>query len=161
MALIVYTRSAEIASVVSAERVIDLIVVPYETESLVEWRGSMWHEIFSRGAFDGITTDEPVPVNREHNPADLVGGVDRFDPDHHAGLFARTRIAPTPRGDETLTLAGAGLLYASIGYYAWPADVTVNRAAMLRRVQRAGVHHVAMTGSPAYIGARVLAVRTT
>jgi phage head maturation protease len=59
-----------------------------------------------------------------------------------------------------LQLAAEGMLGASIGYYVKKrSDVQENRKIMLRRVMKAFLHHIAMTDSPAYVGAGTLTVR--
>jgi phage head maturation protease len=52
------------------------------------------------------------------------------------------------------------MVSASIGFrVARPSDVDTNKRTRLRRVMRAFIDHVALTESPVYEGARVLAVR--
>jgi hypothetical protein len=59
-----------------------------------------------------------------------------------------------------LQLADEKMLGASLGYYIKRAsDVELNRRAMLRRVRRAFIEHLAMTDTPAYLGAVPVAVR--
>jgi hypothetical protein len=59
-----------------------------------------------------------------------------------------------------LELAADDMVSASLGYYVKsPSDVSLNRRTLVRRVCRAFLDHLAMVESPAYVGARVLAVR--
>lgn len=143
------------------QRIIDVIAVPYEQEAEVAWRGEMWREVFSRTAFNGIEDHAGrIPVNREHVVGDTVGKVVRLDPYDPRGLVASVKIARTPRGDDTLQLASEGMLGASVGYFVKRgSDVETNRRTMLRRVNRAFLQHLAMTDSPAYVGAETVAVR--
>ncbi len=142
-------------------RIIDVIAVPYEQEAEIGWRGEMWREVFSRGAFDGIEDHAGrVPVNREHILGDTVGKIVKLDPHDQRGLLASVKIARTLRGDDTLQLAAEGMLGASVGYFVKRgSDVDTNRRNMLRRVKRAYLDHLAMVGSPAYAGAETVAVR--
>lgn len=143
------------------QRIIDIIAVPYEQDADIIWRGEVWHEVFTRGAFDGIEGNAGrVPVNREHTRGDTVGRVISLDPSDGRGLLASVKIARTLRGDDTLQLASEGMLGASVGYFVKrPSDVQLNRGSMVRRVKRAFLAHLAMTDSPAYVGAIPVAVR--
>jgi HK97 family phage prohead protease len=136
-------------------------VVPWEQEAEVPWRGEMWRETFQRGAFDGIEDHAGrVRVNREHNKGDTVGRAVSLDPRASEGLIGRLKIASTPRGDDTLELAADDMLSASGGFYSKaPTDIVLNRRLMLRRVVRSFLDHIGMVETPAYVGARVLAVR--
>lgn len=143
------------------QRIIDVIAAPYDQEAEIMWRGEPWREVFTRSAFNGIEDHAGrIPVNREHLRGDTVGKVVRLDPYDSRGLLASLKIARTPRGDDTLQLASEGMLGASIGYFVKRgSDVELNRRAMLRRVRRAFLDHLAMTDSPAYVGAQTVAVR--
>jgi HK97 family phage prohead protease len=143
------------------QRIIDVIAVPYEQEAEIAWRGETWREVFLRSAFNGIENHAGrVPVNREHVVGDTVGKVVRLDPYDDRGLLASVKIARTPRGDDTLQLASEGMLGASVGYFVKRgSDVETNRRLMLRRVKRAFLQHLAMTESPAYVGAETVSVR--
>lgn len=150
-----------IADVNQRQRIIDLIVVPWDQEAEVPWRGEMWRETFQRGAYDGIQEHAGrVRVNREHRKGDTVGRAISLDPSAREGLVGRLKIAATLRGDDTLELAADDMLSASAGYYVKsPEDTIINRRMMTRRVVRAFLDHVGMVETPAYVGARVLAVR--
>jgi HK97 family phage prohead protease len=154
-------RNSTLADVDVRLRLIDLIAVPWDEEADVYWRNDWWHESFERGAFDGIEAHAGrVRVNREHVIGDTVGKVVAFEPSHKVGLWTRTKIAPTPRGDETLALADEDMISASVGYRIEnQADVDVNKRTKTRRVLRAFLDHLAMVEAPAYRGAEVLAVR--
>jgi HK97 family phage prohead protease len=143
------------------QRLITVIAVPWEQEAEVLWRGERWREVFSRGAFNGLEESAGrVRVNREHDEADTMGKVVQFDTQDPQGLIAVTRIAKTPRGDETLQLADEDMLSGSITFFVKKAsDVELHRQRMLRRVKRAFLRHLSFVAAPAYEGAQVLAVR--
>lgn len=158
---ILVRNDSVIADVNQRQRLIDLIVTPWDQEAEVTWRGEIWRESFQRGAYDGIQDHAGrIRVNREHVKGDTVGRAVSMDPSSEQGLVSRLKIAATPRGDDTLELAADDMLSASAGFFhKTPADYTVNRRTMTRRVLRAFLDHIAMVESPAYVGARVLAVR--
>jgi phage head maturation protease len=59
-----------------------------------------------------------------------------------------------------LNLAEDDMVSASIGFrLGRPSDAEINNRTRLRRIKRAFIDHVALTESPVYAGARVLAVR--
>jgi HK97 family phage prohead protease len=154
-------RSSTITDVNAKLRLVDLIAVPYDEETDVVWQDEAWRESFDRGAFSGIEDHAGrVRVNREHNKGDTVGKVVSFTPDDPVGLVTRVKIAATDRGDDTLALAEEDMIGASVGYWIkQPSDVRYNRRTKVRRVMRAFLDHLAMVESPAYAGAKVLAVR--
>jgi HK97 family phage prohead protease len=153
-------RSSTIADVDVRQRLIDVVAVPWEEEAEVVWQGDVWREVFQRGAFDGIEEHAGrVRVNREHTKGQTVGKVVKFT-NADAGLLARTKIAKTPLGEETLALADEDAISASVGYrIGKPSDVQVNRRVKMRRVMRAFMDHLSMVESPAFAGAQVLSVR--
>jgi HK97 family phage prohead protease len=153
-------RSSTITDVDTRQRLIDLVAVPWEEEGEVMWKGESWREVFVRGAFDGIEDHAGrVPVNHEHVRGQTVGKVVKFtnaDP----GLLGRVKVGKTPLGDDILNLADEDMVSASVGFrIGKPSDVQIHRASRLRRVMKAFIDHLAMTESPVYAGARVLAVR--
>jgi HK97 family phage prohead protease len=151
-------RSAAVAGVSFPERTISLVVMPYDTETMVEHQGRVIREVIARGAFDGIQRrSNKVHVNRDHDPARVVGRAVAFHPEADAGLVADCRIARTLLGDETLQLADEQILDASAGFA--PMEQRWEPGP-LRRVIKAFLAHIAMTPDPAYPGAKVLAVRT-
>jgi HK97 family phage prohead protease len=153
-------RAATQIGVSFPKRTIELIVMPYETETVVEHHGRMVREIVSKGAFDGIERRaNRVRVNRDHDITRTVGRALRFHPSREEGLVAELRIAQTELGEETLTLADEGILDASAGFLPMPDGETWPERS-LRRLTRLWLGHVAMTPDPAYETARVLAVRS-
>lgn len=158
---ILFRSDATLMDVDVKQRIIDVIAVPWEQETQVTWRGEDWNEVFSRTAFNGLEDHAGrIRVNREHTKGDTVGKVVSIDTQHTTGLLARVKVAKTPRGDETLALAEEDMISASVGYFVKNAsDVQLNKQAKLRRVNRAFLDHLSLVESPAYEGARVLAVR--
>ena len=153
-------RSATVTGTSFPKRVIELVVMPYETEAIVDYKGRMVREVFSAGAFDGIERRaNRVRVNRDHDATRTVGRAIRFQPSHTDGLVGELRIAQTPLGDETLALADEGLLDASAGFLPMPGGETWETRSR-RRLTKAWLGHIAMVPDPAYETANVLAVRS-
>ncbi len=151
----------EVLGVSFTDRIVSVIVVPYEEPALVPYAGEVWEEVFSRGAFANLDLQRTVRVNRGHDTSRTVGKVVRFDLTDPRGLDADIRIAATPLGDETLALADEDMLSASVGFGVNPhTGLILNRAARTRRIIEAVVDHIALVESPAYAGAKVLAVRS-
>lgn len=151
-------RAAQTLDVHFPERVIELIAVPYDEDADVVVRGRPCRESVAPGAFAGVSG--PVSVNRAHDVERPLGKVIAFHPGDPRGL--RTEIRITPRlaeGDEVLALAEDGLLSPSVGFGVLPGGEqwTVDRRA--RRVTKARLVHIGLTGDPAYRGATVLDVR--
>jgi HK97 family phage prohead protease len=154
-------RESSVTGVNFAQRIIDLVVVPYEEPGQVEYRGEVWNEVFLRGAFDGIEKrPNRVRANRDHDDKRLVGRAVKFFPSRQEGLVSEVRISQTPLGDETLALANDGVLGVSVGYAARGRDQEFERRTMMRRIRKGFVDHIAFTPTPTYIGAAVLAVRS-
>jgi HK97 family phage prohead protease len=161
-------RTAQVAEVSFPKRQVDLVVMPYETESLIVERGRTFTEIVSRDAFDGIEArNDRVRVNRDHDLKRTVGRATRFHPSRTEGLVAEIHISQTDLGDETLTLADDGVLDASAGFgllrdkqgkVVPGAEVWETRNRV--RLNRLFLGHIALTPDPAYESARVLAVRS-
>ncbi|WP_145013419.1 HK97 family phage prohead protease [Mycobacterium marseillense] len=160
------SEGAEVLGVDWADRIIRVIVVPYETPAMVEHpkgSGEVWEETFSRTAFQRTlqgVNPETVRVNRDHDKTRTVGKVTRLDPHDQRGLIADIRIAKTLLGDETLALADDDCLSASIGAINRVSGVAVDRYHRTRRVNEAYLDHIALVESPAYAGAQVLSVRS-
>jgi len=154
-------RQSNVAGVNFAQRIIELIAVPYEESALVEYRGEMWNEMFLRGAFDGIEKrPNRVRANRDHDRQRTIGKVVNFWPSRKEGLVAGVRIAQTPLGDETLALADEDCLGASVGFAARGRDQEFDKPNRIRRIKKAFLDHLAFVPDPAYEGAGVLNVRS-
>lgn len=159
-------RAAQPLEVTFPERTIDLIVMPYEKETVVEYKGRAIEEIVSRGAFDGVKQRTPrIRVFRDHDVrADsVIGKCLNLQPDHQEGLLAKLYISPTQVGDDMLRKAADGILDASAGFRLMPdrpdqpSETWENRDR--RRLNSIWLHHIALTPDPAYEDAKVLAVR--
>jgi HK97 family phage prohead protease len=152
-------RTATQLGVSWPERTIELVVMPYDVETVVAYQGRMVREICERGAFAGIERRaNRVRVNRDHDLQRTVGRALAFHPSRDEGLVAELRIAQTPLGDETLALADEGILDASAGFLPMPGGERWESRSR-RRLTRCWLGHIAMTPDPAYETARVLAVR--
>lgn len=153
-------RNADFAAVNYAKRIIEVVAVPYEQEAVVEYRGAIWREVFTRGAFDGLEKRPGrVRANRQHDPNRVVGKVIAAHPSRLEGLVTEIRISQTPLGDETLALADDDCLSASVGFACGGAGQILYNG--VRRIKQAFLDHVAFVQSPAYLSADVLAVRNT
>jgi HK97 family phage prohead protease len=153
-------RAATVVGTSFPDRLIELIVMPYETETVAEYHGRMVREIVHAGAFDGIERRaNRIRVNRDHDVTRTVGRAVRLHPSREEGLVAELRIAKTLLGDETLELADEEILDASAGFLPMPGgERWENRS--VRHLDRLWLGHIAMTPEPAYQTARVLSVRS-
>jgi HK97 family phage prohead protease len=153
-------RNSSVAGLNFAQRIIEVVAVPYEESALVEYRGEWWNEMFLRGSFDGIEKrPNRVRANRDHDDMRLVGKAVKFHPSRQEGLVAEVRVSHTPLGEETLELAKDGVLDVSVGFAARGRDQEFERRTMTRRIRKAFADHIAFTPTAAYTGAGVLAVR--
>lgn len=151
-------RNASVVGVNFEQRIVELVVVPYEEEATVEYRGEEWQETFLRGAFEGVEkrTDR-IPANRDHDRTRLAGRAVALYPSRIEGLVGEVRMADTPLGSETLELANEDMVSGSVGFGVRGSDQILERP--YRRIKRAFLDHIAFVAAPAYQGARVLAVR--
>ena len=100
---------------------------------------------------------------RETDKTDLespLGRVLSIHPNDTRGLRTELKISRTRDGDDTLELAADGLLHPSVGFQVLPGGEEWTADRSRRRVTKARLVHIGMTGDPAYKGAKVLAVRT-
>lgn len=165
----VEARAAVVGEVNFPERTIEVLAVPYDQEALVEYRGELWNESFAPGSFDGVEKrPNRVKAFRDHEAgahfqgtqrSGLIGRVVSFHPERSEGLGAEVKIARTPLGDETLTLAEEGILGVSVGFGVRGRDQVLDRANRRRRITRAFVDHLAFPDDGAYEGAQVIGVR--
>jgi HK97 family phage prohead protease len=139
------------------KRMIELIAVPYDEETQVVHHGRWITETVAPGAFAGASGE--VRVNRAHDLEQPLGKVKSLHPDDPRGLRAEIRISETAAGNDVLALAGDGLLGASIGFAPRPGGEEYTHDRSRRRITKAFLAHIALTGDPAYQGAKVLAVR--
>ena len=151
-------RTAATLEVRHAQRTIDLIAVPYNEPTEVLRRGRWVTETVSPEAFTGV--HGAVSVNRAHDLESPLGWVRSFHPNDPRGLLAELKISKTSAGDDVLELAADGLLSPSVGFMVLPGGEEWSQDRGAVRVTRAQLAHIAMTGDPAYKGAKVLAVRS-
>jgi HK97 family phage prohead protease len=154
-------RSASTVDVRHAERVIDLIVAPYnEPAEVFLARQRRWvTESFVPGAFNGVGGEE-VKVNRAHDVERPIGRAFKFHPNDDRGLRAEIRVSKAKECDDILEYAEERLLAASVGFGVLPGGEQWSLDRRTRQVTKARVVHIALTGDPAYNGAQVLAVRS-
>jgi HK97 family phage prohead protease len=153
-------RAATVADVRYSDRIVEVVAVPYDEETVVEYQGRLITESVLPGAFDGVDTrPNRVTVNRDHDYARTVGITRTLQPGRSEGLIAELRISPTVAGDETLELANDGALGASVGMAVRAADQRWSEGRSRRHIMRAFLDHIALVANPAYAGAGVLAVR--
>lgn len=165
---ILETRSANVADVNVPERIVTIIAAPYGEAAQVLYRREVWNEVFARSAFQGIETrQKPIPAVAALEMPDsghrgrIVGRVVRADPSRPEGLVTDIKISRTELGNEALELALDNALSASVGFMIKDRlDETLNRATRTRTINRAFLDHIALVGSPAYSGAKILAVRS-
>lgn len=151
-------RKAVVAAADIDERIIELIAVPYNEETKVEYRGLLLKESVAPGAFNGIETrTDHVTVNRDHDYQRTIGLATAYSTKDPRGLVASLRISNTPLGDETLQLAKDGVLKASVGMMVWRSDQIIKDGT--RRIKKAFLDHIALLPNAAYKGADILAVR--
>jgi phage head maturation protease len=162
-------RSAELVEVSFPKRIIELVVMPYEREAEVAYRGRMITEVCSKGAYDGVEKrTSQIRVNREHERAAVCGKPVALHPTRQEGLVAEVRMSRTELGEESLVLADDGLLGASAGFALMRkggetgpivpnAEVWETRSR--RRLNHLRLDHIALTAAPAYGGTDPLDVR--
>lgn len=149
--------ATETVGVDEIARTIRVVAVPWEQETQVPFRGGIWTEIFTRGAFDGLrSTQSVVRVNRGHDFGRTVGKATSFDPGDPRGLIAELQIARTPLGDETLALAAEDCLSPSVAFMVPAGGMHLDTRARFRRINRAQLDHIGLVENPAYQGASVL-----
>jgi HK97 family phage prohead protease len=153
-------RTASVAEVKYPQRLVELLVQPYEQEAAVEYRHRMIIEVCSRGAYEGVETRaRRVRVNRDHDRTRTCGKTVMLNPSPTEGLIGEVYIAPTDLGDETLELAAAGCLDVSSGFRVLPnGERWTGRDH--RRLEKVWLDHIAFTPDPAYLEAGVLNVRS-
>jgi HK97 family phage prohead protease len=158
-----WERKVQELDVSFPERTIELVVMPYEEETIVEHPqrpGVAVVEVCSRGAYDGIERRaNRVKVNRDHRDDRIVGRALTLHPSRTEGLVGKLRIANTPLGDETLELAADECLDASAGFRPInPGGVRWETRSRCRLL-KCFLGHIALVGEGAYPSAKVLAVR--
>lgn len=152
-------RTASIREVDYPGRIVELIAVPYDQWTPVDIDGRMVEESFAPGAFDGVQRrTSRFQVNLDHNKDQWVGRVVALDPDHATGLRAELQIRRGDTFEQVLMDAADGMLCGSVGFGARPSDQQWEGRTR-RRINKAYLDHIALTPTPAYLGAEVLSVR--
>jgi phage head maturation protease len=143
-----------------AERTIELVAMPYDSDAAVLVHGRAVVESCAPGAFDGVERRaNRVKVNRDHDVQRTIGRAVAFCPDRPEGLVARLRIAPKVQlGDETLALAEDRALEASVGFAVMPGGERWLEGRSRRRLERLFLDHIALVPEGAY-DAQVIDVR--
>lgn len=155
-------RTAGAMTVDYPERIIEMVAVPYDEETVVRNHGRWVRETIAPGAFAGVERRaNRVKVNLAHDVEAVVGRAMALHPERPEGLVAELRISRTPRGDDMLALAADGAIDASVGFAPMPGGEQWNGDRSACRITRAYLGHIALTGDPAYEGANVLAVRAS
>jgi HK97 family phage prohead protease len=153
-------RSATVSDVRFPERIVDLVVVPYDEWAPVEYRGRLVEESFAPGAFGNVQNRaHKFLVNLAHDRDRVVGRVLSLDPDASEGLRSELLIRRGVDGDQVLDDAADGMLGGSVGFAALPSDQqweTRDR----RRIVKAYLDHIGLVFTPAYQSAQVVSVRS-
>jgi phage head maturation protease len=153
-------RSASVDDVKESQRIVTVIVAPYEQPTPVMWRDEVWMESFERSAWDGLRgRPNRIRANRAHDKGRTCGRATKFFPNREEGLVADIYLSNTPLGEETLQLAKDDCLSVSAGFAARPDGQIVDRRAKTRRIKEAYLDHISFVEDPAYPGAEVLEVR--
>jgi len=162
-------RTATVAGVSFPKRIIEMVVMPYESETTIDHRGRRFTEIVSHGAFDGVQQRAAqVKVNLDHDRLRVVGKTVALHPSRQEGLVAEVRITAAAEGEDVLIKADEGLLDASAGFGLLvdkqtgkvKQDAEVWESQTRRRLNHLYLDHIALTPDAAYKDAKVLAVRT-
>lgn len=129
------------------------VVVPYG----VDTRIGRYVESFAAGAFAGVDPNlVPLLAAHEHAALPIGRTVDLVE--EARGLVGSFHVAETPKGDEVLALARAGVpLGLSVGFRPTQDRWNTDKTRVVR--VRAQLAEVSVVGVPAYNDARVEAVR--
>lgn len=155
------SRAVTIDAVSYPRRLVTVVAMPYETDAFItEEDGRQFWERFSRNAFNGVEQRTAgIYACRDHNRERPVGKAHKLHPRRPEGLVAEIKIAPTPIGEETLVLAGEGVLATSLSFGVKPGGDEWSERGQRRVVNTAYPRHIAFVTEPAYEDARVLSVR--
>jgi hypothetical protein len=98
-----WRAAAAVSAVDFVERIVEVIAVPYDQTTVVEYpagSGRMVTESVARGAFDGVERRPGrVKVNRDHDVTRTVGLARAIHPGRDVGLVTELRISATTLGD--------------------------------------------------------------
>lgn len=153
------------------KREVDVRIVPWDTP-IQTVQGV---EMFARGAFEGTDPGKVLLMGMEHEAHLGLGqagqprlvrrpiGKGRSIEDRKDGGHMTFRVAPTPAGDEFLTLASEGIVDGvSMEFDDIPGgtEIQMNNGRRVNYQRRVKLNAVSPTYQPAYAEARVLAVRS-
>ena len=156
-------RTATLEEVNYPARTIEVLAVPYDSWAPVEVAGRMIEESFAPGSFGAVdrrNAHRPMPVNLEHSRENWVGRVEALYPDDRAGLRAELKIRRGAQFDQVLDDAADGMYAASVGFRSNSTEQNWDTRRTRRRIVKAFLDHIALTTTPAFAGADVLAVRS-
>jgi len=155
----VEVRTSADFSVSWADRTIELVAMPYDTDGVAVVHGRAVLGSCAPGAFAGVEKRaNRVKVNRDHDYQRTVGRAVALHPSRVEGLVTKLRIAKTALGDETLALADDRSLEASVGFAVMPGGERWLEGRSRRRLERLFLDHIAMVPEGAY-DAQVIDVR--
>jgi phage head maturation protease len=161
-----FKEYGEIVDVSFPERRIELIVMPYETETeITEPGGRSYTEVVARGAFDGVQRRlSEIKVYSDHQVGvdTTLGKTLALHPSRTEGLVADLQISKSRQ--DVLIKAEEGLLGASAGFAVMAASNGHPRGEEwrgrgYRRLTRLWLGHIGLTPEPAYPGTMPLSVR--
>jgi HK97 family phage prohead protease len=153
-------RRASVTDVRFPERVIDLVAVPYDEWTEVEYHGRIIAESFAPGSFGGVRNRrDRFMVNLEHDVDHVVGRVLDLHPDRTEGLVSELFIRRGDEGNQVLDDAADGMLCGSVGFGVLPEHQQWEGRER-RRIVKAFLDHIALVFQPAYAGAGVIGVRS-
>ena len=166
-----FRDSVQVVGVSFPKSEIELVVMPYESPTMVEYHGRMIEEVVSRGAFDGIERRTGgVKVNLDHKTdvANQIGRTIALHPSRQEGLVAEVKVRRNhPLAEVVMESADEDDLGASAGFallfdenYQTYPDAEEWESRSRRRLKRLYLGHIALTPQPAYAQAKVLAVRS-
>src|SRR5262245_21898586 len=110
-------RAAKVADVSFPQRIATVLVMPYESPTVIQPPSGQFTEVVSRGACGTVEQRAgKVKANRDHTWDKLVGRAVNLYPDHDDGLVADVKLSRTPIGEETLELCADEVLGVSAGF---------------------------------------------
>jgi HK97 family phage prohead protease len=158
----------QVADVDFPKRIVTVLAMPYERETMIHEPSGSFTEVVSRNAFDGIEKRTgKVRANRDHSWDRPVGKIVALHPSRQEGLVAEVKISRTTLGQETLELCEDDVLSASAGFgllrrddgRVWDDAEVWERNRAVRRLNRLWLDHLAFVPNPAYPDAAVISVR--
>lgn len=158
-------RSFDAALEVGDGRTITGRCVPFDIEATVAdpWDPVPYREVWRAGAFRSIVkAPHLVHLNFEHDERSILNRLGTVTEliERDDGLHATFRAVGAP-GDQALELIAAGALRGlSLGVIMHERGSRTLPDGTVERTRVARLPHVALTGSPAFPGAEITAVRS-